>query len=824
MFKHTPLKKTNSIRDKTRRRGLSRRAQLFSHAIEPLESRFLLTAAPTTVNANNGTTPTDIQVTWSGVSGATGYQLWRNSSATTNGAQEIASNVSGTFDDDTNLTVGNNYFYWVITNASGGNSGYSTIASATAGTVVFNDTFGATGISSAWGKENTTDPNNGEVNYVDNSTTEYLTSDPNATDGQALAMSLYPVNNSTTDYDSAEISTRLDSSGVANNLEYGEIEARIQLPGGNNSAAIWPAFWMLGTDIGSVGWPNCGEIDIMENDGANPGTNDSTLHGPQTGQANGYNGGGGVGSSYTLSGGQDFYSSFHTFAVNWGPNFCTFSIDGTPFATITPAYLPSGATWVFNGHPFYIILDVNEGGGFAPGTITSEQTMYVDWVRAYSFSAPTNLVASVATSSSPAHVSWAAVTGATSYEVWRNSSNNSSSATELNGNVTTTSYNDTSATSGTNYYYFIVAGNAAQTSNYSAGIETRLTPTVTIATPPTYIAYDGTSDVTNWATATLTGVSGKTAPTGSPTLAWYAGTTTSGTPLSSAPTYLGTYTVVANYAGDTNYIPTQSAPTTFTIQNPVGLSTSAGAAYNIAWSSGTPSLNVTAGTITLSQDLSTTFPNYNLSINTNSTVVLNATQHLGALVLTGGTIDISYFSFYIDYGSNSDPITTIAGYMQTGYNQQRWTGQGGITSSAAAANPFVYAVGYADFNDPGNPAGLPSGTIYVRYTLLGDANLDGTVNGSDFSIMAANFGLGVTGWDEGNFLYGSSVNGSDFSVLAANFGQGVSIPAAVTPIVEAPAATVTTVSTSASSVSSQSTADQTLHKAKGGHATDRLRR
>jgi hypothetical protein len=91
--------------------------------------------------------------------------------------------------------------------------------------------------------------------------------------------------------------------------------------------------------------------------------------------------------------------------------------------------------------------------------------------------------------------------------------------------------------------------------------------------------------------------------------------------------------------------------------------------------------------------------------------------------------------------------------------------------------------------------------------------------------VAANFGLGVTGWDEGNFLYGSSVNGSDFSVLAANFGQGVSIPAAVVALpVEAPAAITTTASTSASSTSSQNTADQTLQKSKDKHATDRLRR
>ncbi len=67
---------------------------------------------------------------------------------------------------------------------------------------------------------------------------------------------------------------------------------------------------------------------------------------------------------------------------------------------------------------------------------------------------------------------------------------------------------------------------------------------------------------------------------------------------------------------------------------------------------------------------------------------------------------------------------------------------------------------------------VSSGQIEIKYTLLGDANLDGTVNGTDFSILAANFGLGATNWDQGNFLYGSSVNGSDFSALAANFGQG----------------------------------------------------
>ncbi len=97
----------------------------------------------------------------------------------------------------------------------------------------------------------------------------------------------------------------------------------------------------------------------------------------------------------------------------------------------------------------------------------------------------------------------------------------------------------------------------------------------------------------------------------------------------------------------------------------------------------------------------------------------------------------------------------------------------GIISSSARSltDGFRYGVGWADCKD-GVVSGLTSGRIEIKYTLLGDANLDGTVNGSDFSILAANFGKGLTNWDQGNFLYGSSVNGSDFSALAANFGQG----------------------------------------------------
>ena len=92
-------------------------------------------------------------------------------------------------------------------------------------------------------------------------------------------------------------------------------------------------------------------------------------------------------------------------------------------------------------------------------------------------------------------------------------------------------------------------------------------------------------------------------------------------------------------------------------------------------------------------------------------------------------------------------------------------------STAAQSNPN-YGIGYADSADAGNPAGLASGQIEIWYTLLGDANLDNKVNGTDFNLMATNFNQAVTnGWDKGDFNYDGKVNGSDFVLLANNFNQ-----------------------------------------------------
>jgi fibronectin-binding autotransporter adhesin len=140
-------------------------------------------------------------------------------------------------------------------------------------------------------------------------------------------------------------------------------------------------------------------------------------------------------------------------------------------------------------------------------------------------------------------------------------------------------------------------------------------------------------------------------------------------------------------------------------------------------------------------------------------------------IAPGGTLDIGNNHIIIDYGSGPDPISSIESLIASGYALGTWTGPG-ITSSDAAANSQSYGIGYADAADPGNPADLSSGQIELMYTLLGDANLDGKVNGADFAILAANFNQSVTnGWDQGDFNYDGSVNGADFTLLAENFNQ-----------------------------------------------------
>lgn len=170
-------------------------------------------------------------------------------------------------------------------------------------------------------------------------------------------------------------SARLKTQGKFSQA-YGRFEARIKIPRGQG---IWPAFWMLGDDIEKPGWPDCGEIDIMENIGKEPALVHGTIHGP------GYSGAGGIGSQYALPGDARFADDFHIYSMEWEPQAIRFYVDDHLYATRTPADLPNGTKWVYD-HPFFLLLNVAVGGGW-PGnpdaTTVFPQTMLVDYVRVY---------------------------------------------------------------------------------------------------------------------------------------------------------------------------------------------------------------------------------------------------------------------------------------------------------------------------------------------------------------------------------------------------------------------------------------------------------
>jgi beta-glucanase (GH16 family) len=171
-------------------------------------------------------------------------------------------------------------------------------------------------------------------------------------------------------------SARLKTEGLFSQ-QYGRFEARIQIPEGQG---LWPAFWMLGADIATNGWPSCGETDVMENIGKEPSINHGSLHMPAAGTTNDDQ----LTGMYTLPGGAKLGDGFHTYAVEWSAAAIRFFVDDNLYETQTPA-TATGRTWEFD-KPFFIILNVAVGGQF-PGSPTTAtvfpQTMKVDWVRVY---------------------------------------------------------------------------------------------------------------------------------------------------------------------------------------------------------------------------------------------------------------------------------------------------------------------------------------------------------------------------------------------------------------------------------------------------------
>lgn len=143
-------------------------------------------------------------------------------------------------------------------------------------------------------------------------------------------------------------SARLLSKGKFE-FTYGRIIFRAKLPAGSGT---WPALWLLGANDDKVGWPECGEIDIMEHIGRRPATVQCALHTPASHGNTQYIG-------YTSV--PDFDSEFHLYEANWSPDKIDFSVDGKIYYTYNPE-LRDKNNWPYD-HPFFIIMNIAMGGG-----------------------------------------------------------------------------------------------------------------------------------------------------------------------------------------------------------------------------------------------------------------------------------------------------------------------------------------------------------------------------------------------------------------------------------------------------------------------------
>jgi beta-glucanase (GH16 family) len=177
-------------------------------------------------------------------------------------------------------------------------------------------------------------------------------------------------------------SARLKTQGISTaNFQYGRIEASIKMP---SATGLWPAFWMLGTNINTVSWPASGEIDIMENVLTAPlGVNkiSSTIHGP------GYSGGNGISKVYTFSNNGTVSDGYHIYGLIWSPYLIQFYVDDPTniFQTIPATTIPAGTQWVYNNN-FFLLLNLAVGGdwpGKPDSSTPSLSQMLVDYVRVY---------------------------------------------------------------------------------------------------------------------------------------------------------------------------------------------------------------------------------------------------------------------------------------------------------------------------------------------------------------------------------------------------------------------------------------------------------
>lgn len=166
-------------------------------------------------------------------------------------------------------------------------------------------------------------------------------------------------------------STRITTKGKKE-FQYGKVEARMKLPQGDG---LWPAFWMLGNDIDDAGWPDCGEIDIMEYVGRMPGIVHHSLH---TRSSHGAT----INTKKVIVANPE--EEFHIYGIEWSSKAIDFYVDGELEYTYAPG-TTNNDYWPFD-KPFYFLLNAAVGGGFGGPVTTDEifpQQFQIDYIKVY---------------------------------------------------------------------------------------------------------------------------------------------------------------------------------------------------------------------------------------------------------------------------------------------------------------------------------------------------------------------------------------------------------------------------------------------------------
>ncbi len=166
-------------------------------------------------------------------------------------------------------------------------------------------------------------------------------------------------------------STRINTKGKKT-FQYGRFEVRAKLAIGKG---VWPAFWLLGNNIDQVGWPLCGEIDVLEYVGRSPQEIFTSLH---------TKAGHGDYASTKTTRIENIEEGFHTYTADWTENQIAFYVDEKLVYTFTPKD-KSPEVWPFN-QPFYLLLNLAVGGNFGGKEIDESvfpQEFIIDYIRVY---------------------------------------------------------------------------------------------------------------------------------------------------------------------------------------------------------------------------------------------------------------------------------------------------------------------------------------------------------------------------------------------------------------------------------------------------------